>query len=345
MLPFSSTPRIMLDQTGSLAGVKRHDYLPFGEELFAGTGGRTVPMGYASDGVRQQFTSKERDAETGLDYFLARYYSSAQGRFMSPDEFSGGPDEVYILGKGDSESQALPYADITQPQSLNKYQYTNNSPLRYVDADGHCGPCIVVVIIAIAASAEYANAPTLNPDEPRYRAGTGQRDLVANVFYSEMAGGAIKTAATPILKQLFPRFFAQEAVTAGQIVGQAEARIVANAANGAGFEKRVLGILAEAKNTTRVMQGEATGAAYRVPDILSKKIGSVVGEIKSGQSSLRLTNQFRDLLTYATKTDSTLKLYLQPELKIAPKLADALKKAGAEVYNVSIDNKIVRRQL
>jgi MoaA/NifB/PqqE/SkfB family radical SAM enzyme len=93
------------------------------------------------------------------------------------------------------------------------------------------------------------------------------------------------------------------------------------------------------------MQGEATGAAYRVPDILSNKIGSVVGEIKSGQSTLRLTNQFRDLLTYATKTNSTLKLYLQPELKIAPKLADALKKAGAEVYNVSIDNKIVRRQL
>jgi hypothetical protein len=112
--------------------------------------------------------------------------------------------------------------------------------LRYVDADGHCGPCIVVIVIAIAASAEYANAPTLNPNEPRYRAGTGQRDLVANILVSEMAGGAIKTVATPILKQLFPRFFGQEAVTAGQVIGQAEARMAANAANGAGFEKRVL---------------------------------------------------------------------------------------------------------
>ncbi|HEV8370417.1 MAG TPA: RHS repeat-associated core domain-containing protein [Pyrinomonadaceae bacterium] len=36
-------------------------------------------------------TSKERDNETGLDYFLARYYSSAMGRFTSPDEFTGGP--------------------------------------------------------------------------------------------------------------------------------------------------------------------------------------------------------------------------------------------------------------
>lgn len=37
-----------------------------------------------------EFTGKERDAETGLDYFLARYYSSAQGRFTSPDEWAGG---------------------------------------------------------------------------------------------------------------------------------------------------------------------------------------------------------------------------------------------------------------
>jgi len=39
------TPRMIIDQTGLLANVKRHDYLPFGEELFAGTGGRTVQQG------------------------------------------------------------------------------------------------------------------------------------------------------------------------------------------------------------------------------------------------------------------------------------------------------------
>ena len=84
------TPRIILDQTGSFANVKRHDYLPFGEELYAGSGDRTPAMGHvAGDGVRrQQFTSKERDIETGLDYFLARYYSSPQGRFTSIDPYN-----------------------------------------------------------------------------------------------------------------------------------------------------------------------------------------------------------------------------------------------------------------
>ena len=79
---------MILDQSGSLSGVTRHDYLPFGEELFAGTGGRTATQGYSTnDGVRQHFTSKERDIETGLDFFEARYYSSMQGRFASVDPF------------------------------------------------------------------------------------------------------------------------------------------------------------------------------------------------------------------------------------------------------------------
>ena len=64
--------------------------------------------------MRQKFTSKERDNETGLDYFLARYYSSTQGRFTSPDEFKGGPDELFVLGSGDNRKQAY-----LMPRSLN----------------------------------------------------------------------------------------------------------------------------------------------------------------------------------------------------------------------------------
>src|SRR5205807_4794685 len=81
-------------------------------------GGRTTAQGYGMhDGVRQQFTSKERDNETGLDYFGARYYSSAQGRFTSVDPENAG-------------------ADPSDPQSWNGYAYARNNPLKYTDPNG-----------------------------------------------------------------------------------------------------------------------------------------------------------------------------------------------------------------
>jgi RHS repeat-associated protein len=112
------TPRMVLDETGNLANMKRHDYLPFGEELFAPTSGRSAAQGYSGgDAVRQQFTSKERDVETGLDYFGARYYGSVQGRFTRPDDFLNDTDPV-------------------DPASWNLYAYVRNNPLRYIDPTG-----------------------------------------------------------------------------------------------------------------------------------------------------------------------------------------------------------------
>lgn len=78
------TPRIILDQSGSLSGTTRRDYLPFGEELTAG--GRTWNHGYTNSDVnRQKFTGYERDDETDLDYAQARYFSHGQGRFTGVD--------------------------------------------------------------------------------------------------------------------------------------------------------------------------------------------------------------------------------------------------------------------
>ena len=71
-----------------------------------------------------KFTGKERDSESGLDYFGARYYGSSMGRFMSPD--------------WSAKAEPVPYAKLDNPQSLNLYSYVGNNPLSRVDADGHC---------------------------------------------------------------------------------------------------------------------------------------------------------------------------------------------------------------
>jgi RHS repeat-associated protein len=70
---------------------------------------------YAS--FAHKFTAKERDGESGLDNFGARYNSSNIGRFMSPDPDNAG---------------ARPWA----PQSWNAYSYVLNNPLKYVDPSG-----------------------------------------------------------------------------------------------------------------------------------------------------------------------------------------------------------------
>jgi RHS repeat-associated protein len=112
------TPRIVADLSGSLAGIKRHDYLPFGEELIAGVGGRTQQQGYAGDNVRQQFTGYEHDDETGLDYAQARYFSASQGRFTSVDP-------IFMQAEM-----------ATDPQRFNLYAYVRNNPLAFVDPTG-----------------------------------------------------------------------------------------------------------------------------------------------------------------------------------------------------------------
>lgn len=81
--------------------------LPFGDEL--------SPSGTCPDATEQHYTGKERDSESGNDYFEARYYSSAMGRFISPDDLGG---------------------HLEDPQTLNKYSYVANNPLTRTDPTG-----------------------------------------------------------------------------------------------------------------------------------------------------------------------------------------------------------------
>ncbi len=77
--------------------------------------------------VRSRCTGKERDSESGLDEFGARYYSSSLGRFMIADWAA--------------KPTAVPYANFGNPQSLNLYSYVENNPTTVGDPDGHgCEP-------------------------------------------------------------------------------------------------------------------------------------------------------------------------------------------------------------
>jgi RHS repeat-associated protein len=98
------------------APVAFHDYLPFGEEIQAGIGGRSALYDLADP--KQKFTGKERDAETGNDWFLKRYFGSPMGRFTSPDPMG------------------ITKQKLRDPQQWNMYAYSRNNPLRFMDPTG-----------------------------------------------------------------------------------------------------------------------------------------------------------------------------------------------------------------
>ncbi|MBN2306802.1 LysM peptidoglycan-binding domain-containing protein [Candidatus Peregrinibacteria bacterium] len=97
---------VVLDETGNV--VERRDYLPYGSERLADVQPNTTQ-------TDNKFTGKEFDDETELYYYGARYYDPLIGRFTAIDPWAG---------------------KLTNPQSLNKYSYVLNNPLRYIDPTG-----------------------------------------------------------------------------------------------------------------------------------------------------------------------------------------------------------------
>jgi RHS repeat-associated protein len=95
------TPRIITNASGAVIG--HTDLFPFGE-VWAETGTST----------KFKFSGKERDSESGNDYFGERYNNSNSGRFLTVD----------------------PVIHLNDPQSFNAYVYTRNDPINLLDPDG-----------------------------------------------------------------------------------------------------------------------------------------------------------------------------------------------------------------
>ena len=151
------------DAVGNI--LEESDYYPYGGEMPVITG----------DSNHYKFTGKERDTESGLDEFGARYDSSALGRFMTPD-WAARPT-------------AVPYAAFGDPQSLNLYGYVRNDPVSNADPDGHevgyeYGPDSFGMRNGVSAQAhgQYAQGST------KVAVGAG---LILTAAGGDLPGGAV----------------------------------------------------------------------------------------------------------------------------------------------------------
>ncbi|HQO21341.1 MAG TPA: RHS repeat-associated core domain-containing protein [Acidobacteriota bacterium] len=159
--------RLVLDRDGYIQS--RMDYEPYGIELY--------PLAANSSREKYKFTNQERDYTTGLDYFHARYYSSAMGRFMGADSIAGTPE---------------------YPQSWNLYGYVRNNPLNATDPTGMLeqilGHYMVTYLIGIAVNLNNG-------------ANWGDAVSAANAFAGDVARVDDENPATPFNRDWFHLHF------------------------------------------------------------------------------------------------------------------------------------------
>jgi RHS repeat-associated protein len=111
---------VLIDQTGNR--LQELAYLPYGQ----------VRQNTGSVDADHKFTGQEFDAEIGLYYYGARYYDPALMHFISADTIE---------------------PNRTNPQTLNRYSYVQNNPVKYIDPTGHFAvlPLIPIIWGAIEA--------------------------------------------------------------------------------------------------------------------------------------------------------------------------------------------------
>ena len=150
----AGTPLAMTNSSGTV--VWKADYKPFGEE--------NSVAGAAVNGKR--FVGKEKDEETGLSYFGARYEDAKIGRFTAVDP----------VGPVNPRTSKTDEVMLSNPQKLHKYAYALNNPYRYVDPDGN-------EPITLAILANFFFGGTANAPEYRYT------PTVSSQSSAEFAGG------------------------------------------------------------------------------------------------------------------------------------------------------------
>lgn len=266
------------------------DYYPFGGIAYTS----------GSDPNHYQFTGKERDAESGLDYFGARHYASSLGRYMRPDD---------------------PFADQHpgDPQSWNLYSYVRNNPLNATDPSGH--ECVSNSSGGWEWSGSGETCEDVDAQNQEYKQ-SGQASATVNGCEGEGAAdclGAMVSdlTSTSSLSEVGVNGIlgAQAAEGLWELPGalrsgwglisdwRMASRMAGVRAAGEAVELAA-GIV---KNTERITSSTGS-AAYRVPDILDHA-NKVIGEVKNyTTTTVNLTNQLKDDLAYASANGYTMEL-------------------------------------
>jgi RHS repeat-associated protein len=290
------TTDIVTDAQGSIKN--ESDFYPWGGELqFAN-----------ADSNHYKFTGKERDSETGLDYFGARYYSNGLGR--------------WITGDWSATPLPVPYADLSDPQSLNLYSYVRNIPTSRADLNGHGDdpPAINPVGCGeMPCNLQPGILPLL------WQATKDVADLIlqgAQHNYDQRMSQPICSCSGSKL----PDFSSQEerdsnnSYRSNEQGRDAQGKFVTKnpgeSAPGAEWEKKALDSMGATKNT-RPIPGSGSST---IPDgTIKNAAGEVVqyAEAKSG-AALSNTAQLKEMAKAAMKaTGKPLKLGVNPNAKIA----------------------------
>ena len=145
---------LVTDEDGNK--VEKTAYMPFGEVL---SGGES----------RFGFTGKEKDKETGLMYYGARYYSPSFKRFTQPDSV---------------------IADIYNPQNLNRYSYVLNNPVKYTDPSGNefalaTVAAVILVAMEIADLFEFGYSVSELSQDPQNQ----EKQVGTLISFAAVAGG------------------------------------------------------------------------------------------------------------------------------------------------------------